>query len=162
MGFIDIAIAIRLTYIHPTVNYYADPHAVKELIETPHRIPMERFLMVPLDITTPHGLPFPLYKERVDPRFQNTQAPSQESSKKHITHFTSSFLERTREIMLEFGKDEMELHDIVAVWCAIANPPFPDGEHAFLAEGWHAHFRVFDIEWYVFGSSSNLVALWAA
>lgn len=45
--------------------------------------------------------------------------------------------------MLEFGKDAMELHDIVAVWCAMQNPSTYDNR---LAEGWVARKRVFDIE----------------
>ncbi|KAG5730996.1 hypothetical protein E4T56_gene12947, partial [Termitomyces sp. T112] len=56
-------------------------------------------------------------------------------------HFTSSFLERTREIMVSFGKDAMELHDIVAVWCAIENPP-----GCSLSRGWKTRSRIFDIE----------------
>ena len=63
-----------------------------------------------------------------------------------LTHFTSAFLERTREIMLQFGKDAMELHDIVAVWCAIANPPQPEGQMPELSPGWAATGRAFDIE----------------
>lgn len=64
-------------------------------------------------------------------------------------HFTSSFLERTREVMVEFGKDAMELHDIVAVWCAIDNPPVADevpGAPPALQHGWKAAQRRFDIE----------------
>jgi hypothetical protein len=55
----------------------------------------------------------------------------------------------TREIMLGFGKDAMELHDIVAVWCAIDNPPVAnegvDGMPT-LEKGWKSLRRVFDIE----------------
>lgn len=109
-------------------------------------IPLDRFLLIPLDITTPHELPFPLYKEIVDPTFENTKFPSISGDKSSIAHFTSSFLERTREIMLAFGKDAMELHDIVAVWCAIANPPFANGKPVALAPGWQGARRVFDIE----------------
>ena len=67
--------------------------------------------------------------------------------------FTSAFLERTREVMLEFGKDAMELHDIVAVWCAVENPPCAvedDRPNAVpkLKEGWKARRRLFQIERY--------------
>jgi len=104
--------------------------------------------MLPLDITTPHELPFPVYQKSVDPAFSITASPSiaQEHFKSPVAHFTSAFLERTREVMLQFGKDAMELHDIVAVWCAIENPPFADNETPKLATGWHGQFRVFDIE----------------
>jgi hypothetical protein len=124
---------------------------VKELLIATHRhtgLPKDRFLLLPLDITTPHELPFPDYQKSVDPAFSSTPSPSivQEHLKSPVTHFTSAFLERTREIMLQFGKDAMELHDIVAVWCAIDNPPFADNETPKLATGWHGQSRVFDIE----------------
>ncbi|KAJ8077003.1 hypothetical protein PM082_001426 [Marasmius tenuissimus] len=126
-------------------NFYADPYAVKELLcpaQGKPPVPLERFLLAPLDITTPHELPFPVYKERVDNAFHGTASASVAGSKHPLTHFTSSFLERTRDIMLQFGKDAMELHDIVAVWCALNQPP---GQENF-APGWEIERRVFDIE----------------
>ncbi|KXN90166.1 hypothetical protein AN958_04656, partial [Leucoagaricus sp. SymC.cos] len=132
-------------------NYFADPYAVKELLLSNNeklQLPLDRFLLVPLDLTTPHELPFPIYKQAVDSAFQSaSMAPSNGSNKAPVTHFTSSFLERTREVMLSYGKDAMELHDIVAVWCAIENPPVPDSrEKDTLATGWGALRRFFDIE----------------
>ncbi|KAF9445905.1 nucleoside hydrolase [Macrolepiota fuliginosa MF-IS2] len=132
-------------------NFFADPYAVKELLLSDNedlRLPLERFLMVPLDITTLHELPFPIYKRAVDPTFESASAaPSNGSRKSPIVHFTSSFLERTREVMLSYGKDAMELHDIVAVWCAMENPPSPDDRTGdILAPGWRALRRIFDIE----------------
>ncbi|KAL1696264.1 Inosine/uridine-preferring nucleoside hydrolase domain-containing protein [Schizophyllum commune] len=130
-------------------NFFADPFAVKELL-IPTRlgdgIPLDRFLLMPLDITTPHELPFDVYRSKVDPTFES--APGAAAGKGPLTHFTSAFLERTREIMLQFGKDAMELHDIVAVWCAIANPPQPEGQMPELSPGWAATGRAFDIERY--------------
>ena len=74
-------------------------------------------------------------------------------------HFTSSFLERTREVMCEFGKDALELHDIVAVWCALSNPPqsalasqsdshpvSASGGQPQLQDGWEVTRRKFEIE----------------
>ena len=110
------------------VNFFADPYAVKELLtpdDPDHGLPLDRFLLLPLDITTPHELSFPLYKAAVDPAFESTASPSKPEKKPPLVHFTSAFFERTREVMLEFGKDAMELHDIAAVWCALANPPVP-------------------------------------
>lgn len=55
--------------------------------------------------------------------------------------------------MIEFGKDAMELHDIVAVWCAIENPPVASeaaGAIPTLQEGWKAVKRKFDVERSVF------------
>ncbi|KAI0675276.1 nucleoside hydrolase [Trametes maxima] len=134
-------------------NFFADPYAVKELLlpnDPGHGIPLNRFLLLPLDITTPHELSFPYYKDTVDPAFSTTAAPSRAAGKAPLVHFTSAFLERTREVMVEFGKDAMELHDIAAVWCALENPPVrseasPDALPA-LREGWKASKRKFDIE----------------
>ncbi|KAK0459162.1 nucleoside hydrolase [Desarmillaria tabescens] len=126
-------------------NFFADPYAVKELL-MPSKpelgLPLDRFFLLPLDITTPHELPFPVYQARVDPSFSNMNTPSVAGEKKALTHFTSSFLEHTRTVMLQFGKDAMELHDIVAVWCAIANPP----SSTALSPGWSMHKRTFEIE----------------
>ncbi|KJA27672.1 hypothetical protein HYPSUDRAFT_62728 [Hypholoma sublateritium FD-334 SS-4] len=130
-------------------NFFADPFAVKELListELHKGLPRDRFLLLPLDITTPHELPFPFYKTVVDPAFDTSARPSLAGEKSPLVHFTSSFLERTREVMIQFGKDAMELHDIVAVWCAIENPPFADNEPMTLAPGWKGTSRVFDIE----------------
>ncbi|KAF8904372.1 Inosine/uridine-preferring nucleoside hydrolase domain-containing protein [Gymnopilus junonius] len=127
-------------------NFFADPYAVKELLLSEQGVPLDRFVMLPLDITTPHEIPFRAYEEIVDPAFHSTQIPSVSEDKSPLTHFTSSFLERTREIMLQFGKDAMELHDIVAVWCATENPPFEDNKPTELAAGWQGSRRVFDIE----------------
>ncbi|KAK0212389.1 nucleoside hydrolase [Desarmillaria ectypa] len=126
-------------------NFFADPYAVKELL-MPSKpelgLPLDRFFLLPLDITTPHELPFLIYQARVDPSFSNMNTPSVAGEKKPLTHFTSSFLEHTRTVMLQFGKDAMELHDIVAVWCAIANPP----SSATLSPSWSMHKRTFEIE----------------
>jgi inosine-uridine nucleoside N-ribohydrolase len=130
-------------------NFFSDPYAVKELlISTPlHQgLPLNRFVLLPLDITTPHELLFPEYKKHVDPAFHNSSLPSISYNKSPLTHFTSSFLEKTREIMLQYGKDAVELHDIVAVWCAIENPPYSDDEPMVLAPGWQGCNRIFDIE----------------
>ncbi|KAF5325618.1 hypothetical protein D9611_000107 [Ephemerocybe angulata] len=132
-------------------NFFADPFAVKRLLvsENLTELPLERFLLLPLDITTPHEIPFPVYRQFVDPSFSTTAEPSIASNKAPLTHFTSSFLERTREIMLEFGKDAMELHDITAIWCAICGtPPYlkPTDNAYPLPTGWRARKRVFDIE----------------
>ncbi|KAJ7594769.1 Inosine/uridine-preferring nucleoside hydrolase domain-containing protein [Mycena floridula] len=129
-------------------NAFADPHSFKELLlpASPELgLPLDRFILLPLDITTPHELPFPVYKRRVDKDFESLVKPSTEGEKAHLTHFTSSFLEQTRTVMLKFGKDAMELHDIVAIWCAISNPPSWNGNED-LAEGWGGTYRHFDIE----------------
>lgn len=124
-------------------NFFADPFAVKELLLSDSGLPLDRFVLLPLDVTTPHELPFPLYNSQIDPTFDSSTNPSALSDKSPLIHFTSSFLEKTREIMLQFGKDAIELHDIVAVWCAIENPPVNDFN---MAPGWEGRKRIFDIE----------------
>lgn len=135
----------RLTII-VLVNFFADPYAVKELLCDSPGLPLDRFVLLPLDITTPHELPFAVYREQVDPLFQLPSAPTRSP----LTHFTSSFLEQTRVVMLQFGKDAMELHDIVAVWCAMQDPSEVEKgeERPFLANRWKGAYRHFQIERY--------------
>lgn len=123
---------------------------------------MERFILLPLDITTPHELPFPYYKAKVDPTFHSTTIPSQRTAKSPLTHFTSAFLERTREVMLQFGKDVMELHDIVAVWCAIENPSVlvqDKDSLPTLTSGWKAVMRKFEIERYAYAKVYSVILM---
>jgi hypothetical protein len=125
--------------------WIGEKHVLLLFLELVSLFPMYSFILLPLDITTLHEIPFPLYKQRVDPAFESTLKPSIPSDKPPLHHFTSSFLERTREVMCEFGKDAMELHDPVAVWFAIANPP-SSKEKPIFAEGWNGVRRRFDVE----------------
>ncbi|THH32284.1 hypothetical protein EUX98_g1908 [Antrodiella citrinella] len=125
-------------------NFLADPFAVHDLLVSPTvNFPLSRFILLPLDITTPHEVSFPEYIARVDPLFKDQVRPA--SGRNPLVHFTSAFFERTREVMLEFGKDAIELHDIAAVWCAIAKPTLPDlpgnDDHS-----WKFNKRQFQIE----------------
>ncbi|KAI9457887.1 nucleoside hydrolase [Russula earlei] len=124
-------------------NFLADPHAVDEVLISPTtRLPPARVLLLPLDVTSAHLLPFRGYAARVDPAFAADE-PSVPAAKTPVAHFTSAFLRRTRSVMRAYGRDAMELHDIVAVWAAIAHPPgLPEGS----APGWTARRRVFRIE----------------
>jgi inosine-uridine nucleoside N-ribohydrolase len=150
--FMSLSHLLVLTLIQSVVNFYADPYAVKELLLSPDeklRLPLDRVQLCTLDLTTVHELPFPAYQQYIDPAFKSASlSPSNGTTKSPLVHFTSSFLESTREIMLSFGKDAMELHDIVAVWCAMENPPLPDNQDTemTLAPGWRALRRKFDIE----------------
>lgn len=155
------------------VNWYADPYAVYELLtpsaDAAHSgLPISRTLILPLDITTPHEIPFPAYAEHIDPTFAPDQ-PSKAESKAPLRHFASAFLRRTREVMKSFGKDAMELHvsssiifeafqrnitqtswqDITAVWAAAQNPPTETDAVMGLADGWSIYWRTFAIERYV-------------
>ncbi|KAG9316698.1 nucleoside hydrolase [Chiua virens] len=133
-------------------NFFADPFAAKELlcpVQAGSGLPLERFLLLTLDITTPHELPFPYYIRHIDPTFHSTRNPSIQSGKTPFTHFTSSVLESAREIMVSFGKDALEMHDVVALWCAIENPPETIVNRnglPTLSPGWAVARRKFDIE----------------
>ncbi|KIJ67869.1 hypothetical protein HYDPIDRAFT_25334 [Hydnomerulius pinastri MD-312] len=134
-------------------NFFADPYAAKDLLcpADPERgLPLERVILITLDTTTLHELPFEtFYKRYVDPDFDSSSKPSVATGKSPITHFTSAFFERTREIMIDFGKDALELHDIVAIWCAIDNPPDASAKKNDLpgmSPGWAVAKRKFDIE----------------
>ncbi|KAF8497657.1 Inosine/uridine-preferring nucleoside hydrolase domain-containing protein [Gautieria morchelliformis] len=132
-------------------NFYADPFAVKELLhpQEPYKgLPLDRFILLPLDVTTSHELPFAEYKKWVDPGFSDTRSPSEPNDKAPLTHFTSSFLERTAEVMRGFGVDAVQLHDPITVWCAICNPPVQD-EAMYsppLHNGWVICRRTFQVE----------------
>lgn len=136
----------------PPVNWFADAHAAKEVLcpnDPEQGLPTDRVLLIPLDITTMHVLPYPTYIKHIDPTFESTHKPSIALGKPPLCHFASSILERTREVMVKLGKDVLELHDITAIWCAIENPPVPAGEgHDLMgmAPGWAVARRKFDIE----------------
>ncbi|KAG1777639.1 nucleoside hydrolase [Suillus placidus] len=132
-------------------NVFADPYAAKELLvptDLTSGLPLDRVVLAPLDITSSHELPFPHYAQKVDSAFKSTAQPSNADGKSPLVHFTSSVFESTREIMLEWGKDALELHDIVAIWCAIENPPEinPVGGVPGMSTGWVVAERSFDIE----------------
>ena len=85
--------------------------------ETLPLLPLDRVLLLPLDVTTPHELHFPTYTKHIDPSFVRITDssdgvkqidPNIEVQGNPIKCFTSAFLRRTREVMIEFGKDAME------------------------------------------------------
>ena len=156
----------KISFLFAAVNFYADPFAVRELLypsEPSKGLPLDRFILLPLDLTTDHELPFSEYRKWVDPAFSDTLSPSESDAKSPLTHFTSSFLERTAEVpttfrfphslanrlilqvMRGFGVDAVQLHDPITVWCAICNPPMIDNA-SLLRDGWVARKRKFQIE----------------
>lgn len=114
------------------VNWFADPFAVHNLLiaaiseatltaeddgssgkreDITGLLPLEKFLMFPLDITKEHALPFDAYKKLVDPGFAD--APSQEKDKSWLVHFTSSYLERVKEVMAQYNS-KVSVHAITS------------------------------------------------
>ncbi|GAA5840913.1 hypothetical protein JCM11251_007638 [Rhodosporidiobolus azoricus] len=96
-------------------NVYADPFAAETVFKLAH----PNLYLFPLDLTSYLTLPFSLYQDVVDPSFGTTKTPSRPEGKPPLTHFTSSFLEGTREIMASFGGDAMELHDPTVVYALV-------------------------------------------
>jgi hypothetical protein len=85
--------------------------------------------------------PFAGYTARIDPSFA-ADGPSVPTGKTPVTHFTSAFLRRTRSVMRTRGLDSMQLHDITAVWAAIAHPPWLEAP----AARWTIRRRLFSTE----------------
>jgi hypothetical protein len=135
-----------LSYTISTVNFFADPYAVAELFSpadphTPPSLPLDRSYIFPLDLTCSHEFSFALYISTVDPDFESTQRPSKPEGKSPLVHFTSSFLERAREVMIQFGKDAVELHDIIPVWYLICY-----ANEGGAPRGWKYVTRRFEVE----------------
>jgi inosine-uridine nucleoside N-ribohydrolase len=109
-------------------------------------------ILAPLDITTPHQIPFSdlihsSYPDSPDPKLNPLQ------------HLTSAMLGRVRGLQESFGlPDAMEMHDPVAVWYAITHAHLPadqynDNDDSTLGEGdlgiqkgWVVKPRQFKIE----------------
>lgn len=135
-------------------NYYADPYAAQSLFA----LALPHLYMLPLDLTSYLVLPFSLYKSAVDPPFADTTSPSDGTAgKRPLVHFTSSFLERTREIMRSFGSEMMELHDPTVVYALIdwaqsrasergSNELSSAGDRGALAPGWEWRHVDFEVE----------------
>ncbi|GAA6050528.1 hypothetical protein JCM3770_005584 [Rhodotorula araucariae] len=133
-------------------NYYADPYAAQTLFA----LSLSSLYIFPLDLTSYLTLPFAEYTARVDPSFADTASPSQPTGKAPLTHFTSAFLERTREVMRQFGGDAMEQHDPTVVYALIdwararragvTGMGAGDGDEGELAPGWGYKRVDFEVE----------------
>lgn len=113
-------------------NSFADPYAFDLVLEAVKRGEF-RLTFAPLDITTPHSVPFPsLLFPDADPKDERLKA------------FTTAFLTRVRGLQAQFGNpDAMEMHDPLSMWYAVENAGRPNGD---LAPGWAVTPREFTIE----------------
>ncbi|GAA5944601.1 hypothetical protein JCM1841_004026 [Sporobolomyces salmonicolor] len=135
-------------------NYYADPFAAQTLFA----LSLPELYIFPLDITTYLTLPFSRYASAVDPALADTESPSVADGKDPLVHFTSSFFERTKEVMRSFGADAMELHDPTVTYALLdwaraggaGERPDPDEadetECGSFAPGWDWEKVEFEVE----------------
>ena len=118
-------------------NCFADPYAADLVLEAV-KSGLFRIVLAPLDITTPHQIPF---DDLIHPSYPSNPDPELTPLK----HLTSAMLGRVRGLQASFGlPDAMEMHDPVAVWYAIAHAHLPRGQEA--AEGWAVKPRKFKVE----------------
>lgn len=117
-------------------NCFADPYAADQIL-TAVKAGAFDLVMAPLDITTPHQIPF-------DDLIHASYPTKPDPSLSPLRHFVSAMLGRVRMLQASFGlPDSMEMHDPVAVWYAVMHAVLKPGE---LAEGWEVKKREFQIE----------------
>jgi inosine-uridine nucleoside N-ribohydrolase len=117
-------------------NCYADPYAASMMLEAVKSGLFPMFL-APLDITTPHQIPF---SDLIHSSYPDNPDPSLTP----LQHLTSAMLGRVRGLHVSFGlPDAMEMHDPVAVWYAIQHAHLPANQ---LAQGWKVKARQFKVE----------------
>lgn len=113
-------------------NSFADPFAFDMILGASKRGEF-RLVFAPLDITTPHSVPF-----------SQLLFPSAKPDSDRLKAFTTAFLKRVRGLQAQFGNpDAMEMHDPLAMWYAVANASRPNGA---LGHGWEVTPREFTIE----------------
>ncbi|KAL1407338.1 hypothetical protein Q8F55_006760 [Vanrija albida] len=118
-------------------NCFADPYAFAFLLDEVKKGAF-RLVFAPLDITSPHMIPFSdlLHPALIGEDATGVAPPTP------LQAFATSFLRRVRGLQAKFGlPDAMEMHDPVAVWYAIANRGRSD-----LASGWAVKGRAFSVE----------------
>ena len=116
-------------------NCFADPYAAAQILDA---VKAGEFqcVMAPLDITTPHDVPF---VDLIHPSIvrkaaqataslQDTASPAKaqkiahEAAPSPLEEFIGNMLLRVRGLQASFGlPDAMEMHDPVAVWYAVQN-----------------------------------------
>ncbi|KAG8983037.1 hypothetical protein FRB90_006357, partial [Tulasnella sp. 427] len=124
-------------------NFFADPYAVRHVLEEAQRIPKPfDFVLVPLDITSQHTIVF----DRLIPRDvvdADGKATLSAVKEKPIEAFISTLLRRPRKVLHELGlTDDFEMHDPLAAWYAIRSA----SRSPWKEEGWRTIKRKFVIE----------------
>lgn len=122
-------------------NCFADPYAAEALNEAV-KAGEFRMTFAPLDITTPHSIPFHdlLYPGLIPDNDPNDYLPPT-----RLQAFTTAFLLRVRWLQKKFGNpDAMEMHDPVAIWYAIAQAG--NRSNRVAPPGWTTVAREFAVE----------------
>ena len=133
-------------------NCFADPYAATMMLDACKRGEIT-LIMAPLDLTTPHTIPF---SDLIDPSTGRppTSSPAASSSSAPngsdslppgpLKTFVSTMLMRVRGLHVSFGlPDAMEMHDPVAVWYALSNVERPAGQPG---SEWRLRPRDFRVE----------------
>lgn len=120
-------------------NFFADPHAVRHVLDEVQRDPRPfNFVLVPLDITSRHTIEF----DRLIPRDvvdADGKATPVAVAERPIEAFISTLLRRPRKVLKQLGlTDDFEMHDPLAAWYVIRS--------ALGEEGWKTIKRKFVIE----------------
>jgi len=125
-------------------NCFADPYAASSIIDAA-KSGLFTLVMAPLDITTPHTVPFDdLIHENYVPNPDGSFPSPSSDPPGPLKNFIGAMLVRVRGLQASFGlKDAMEMHDPVAVWYAIANAGKPI---TALSDGWVVKTREFKVE----------------
>lgn len=111
-------------------NCFADPYAASQVLDA-CKAGLINLIMAPLDITTPHQIPFTdLIHPSYIPSSPDTESPNTASTSSPppgpLRSFVSAMLVRVRGLQASFGlPDAMEMHDPVAVWYALAHATLP-------------------------------------
>ncbi|WVF72631.1 hypothetical protein IAT40_007449 [Kwoniella sp. CBS 6097] len=128
-------------------NCFADPFAADQILSACKEGLFE-LILAPLDITTPHAIPF---SDLIHPTVMqipdsNGNIP-QRGEPTPLETFVSAMLVRVRGLQASFGlPDSMEMHDPVAVWYALAHAEKKRADTLESAEGWQLTQREFKIE----------------
>jgi inosine-uridine nucleoside N-ribohydrolase len=129
-------------------NSFADPYAATAILDA-SKSGLITLIMAPLDITTPHTIPFldlihPDYIPNPDGSLPTPTPTTDASAPGPLKSFVSAMLVRVRGLQAAFGSaDAMEMHDPLATWYAIAHASLPLGQ---TADGWAVEQREFKVE----------------
>ena len=127
-------------------NSFADPYAASAILDA-SKSGLITLIMAPLDITTPHTIPFLdlIHSDYIPTSDGSLPSPTTgDTAPGPLKSFISAMLVRVRGLQASFGlADAMEMHDPLAVWYAIAHASLPLGQSA---KGWQIKQREFKVE----------------